>query len=316
MSGLGLFAGGLALLLLAARFFTQTAEALGLALGMSPFAVGVTIVAVGTSLPELVSSVVAVTGGISSIAIGNVVGANTANLLMILGAIAVASPARVDLGKRYLFIDLHFLLGSAVLLGVAAWGGTISRAEGALLLAVYGIYVTYLLRDGKGASEVEPLLAEAGKQQGRGHVAGQLVVLAGCGAAIFVSARWTVDGLERIAQSLAIPPAIAAATLLSLGTTLPELAVSVVAARRGQPSLAAGNILGSCVFNSLAVAGTAALVGKVTVPGELLGFALPFYAVAALLFYLLIQDSKISRWEGLLFLALFVLFLGEVGGLL
>jgi len=118
-----------------------------------------------------------------------------------------------------------------------------------------------------------------------------------------------------VADALAISPAIASVTILSIGTTLPELAVSVTAARRGLAAMAVGNILGSTIFNSLAVTGAAATLGGVVVPPTLLHFALPFVAGSALLFYLLTQDKRISRWEGLLFLVLFALFVVKVANI-
>jgi hypothetical protein len=125
------FAAALALLLVAARFFTGAAERIGLALGMSPFVVGVFIVAIGTSLPELVASVLSVRAGASEIVSGNVLGANAANLLMILGAVSVAVPGgRILLGEQYLFIDLHFLLGATLALGTAMADGRVTPVEG------------------------------------------------------------------------------------------------------------------------------------------------------------------------------------------
>ncbi len=315
MSPLLAFFLSLVLLLVAARFFTQAAENIGLAFGMSPFAVGVLIVALGTSLPELLAGIVAVGRGSSEIVAGNVLGASTSNLLFILGAVAVAAGRKIDLGHRYLYIDLHFLVGSAFVLTIAMWGGKIGRLEGLLLLAVYGVYTVYLLKDGKNDSEVGPLLAPEKAREPRPWL-GSLAVLAVSGVGLGLGARWTITALEDLANTWGVPKAVISLTVLSLGTTLPELAVSVIAARRGQAAMAVGNILGSCVFNSLVVAGTAAAVGGVEVPASLLGFALPFYLAASLLFYLLTQDRNVSRWEGLLFLCIYVLFLGEVSGLL
>jgi cation:H+ antiporter len=307
------FAAGLAVLLVAARFFTGAAERVGLAFGMSPFVVGVFIVAIGTSLPELVASLLAVRGGTSEIVAGNVLGANAANLLLILGAVSVAVPAgRILLGEEYLFIDLHFLLGATLVVGTAMADGRVTRVEGGLLLLAYAVYVAYLLAEGRTA---DADAAHAEQLPGRSRaLARDAAVLAASGAAIYVGGEQTVAALERLARAMAISPAIASVTILSVGTTLPELAVSVTAARRGLASLAVGNILGSCIFNALAVCGAAAALGGVEVPRALLGFALPFVGAASLLFYLLTQDKRISRWEGLLFLVLFLLFLTKVAG--
>ena len=314
---LAVFLVSLALLLVAARFFTGAAERIGLALGMSPFIVGVFIVAIGTSLPELVAAILSVLGGTSEIVAGNVLGANAANLLLILGAVSVAVPAgRILLGEQYLFIDLHFLLGAMLALGTAMADGRVTPMEGVLLLAGYVVYVAYLLAEGRTAS-ADAAQAEAlpDVERRRGPPPRDVAVLVASGVGIYLSGDRTVAALEQLATALAISPAIASVTILSVGTTLPELAVSVTAARRGLAELAVGNILGSCIFNALAVAGVAGALGGIDVPIALRTFALPFVAAAALLFYLLTQDKRISRWEGLLFLVLFALFMVKVAGI-
>jgi cation:H+ antiporter len=308
LNSLLLFAASLGLLLLAANFFTTAAERIGLALGLSPFVVGVMIVAVGTSLPELVASVLSVRAGTSEIVAGNVLGANAANLLLVLGAVSAASrTTRISLGEQYIFIDLHFMLGGMVLLGAMMMDGFVSRVEGALLLAAYGVFVVYLVREGRTASadaDAEAMLPDQSRSLVRD---GAILVAAGLG--IYAGGELTVSSLGSLATLLEISPAVASITILSLGTTLPELVISLTAARRGQAELAVGNILGSCVFNTLAVAGASAALGGVLVPADLLGFALPFVAVSTLLFYLLTQDKRISRWEGMLLLVMFVYFM-------
>jgi cation:H+ antiporter len=303
-----LFAASLALLLVAAHFFTGAAERIGLALGLSPFVVGVMIVAVGTSLPELVASVLSVRAGTSEIVAGNVLGANATNLLLVLGAVSAASRTpRISLGEQYIFIDLHFLLGGMVLLGAMMMDGLVSRLDGGLLVAAYLAFVIYLVREGRtptADADADAMLGEQSRS-----IARDGVILLAAGAAIYLGGDFTVQSLEQLATMLAISPAIASITILSLGTTLPELVISLTATRRGQAELAVGNILGSCVFNTLAVSGVAALVGGVTVPAELLAFALPFVAASTLFFYLLTQDKRISRWEGMLLLVMFAYFM-------
>lgn len=308
-----LFLIALAGLLVAAHYFTGAAERLGVSFGMSPFVVGVFIVAIGTSLPELVASLIAVANGTSEIVAGNVLGANAANLLLILGAVSVAVPAgRMVLGEQYLFIDMHFLLGATVAMGTAMVDGRVSRIEGALLLLGYVVYVAYLLAEGRTGTAEAALDAQL-PNGSTSRLRDAAILLAG-GIAIYVAGDQTVAALERLAGDLGISPAVASVTILALGTTLPELAVSVGAARRGLAALAVGNILGSCVFNALTVVGASALVGGVVVPTDLLHFALPFVAASALLFYLLTQDKRVSRWEGLIFLLLFLLFMGKMSG--
>ncbi|WP_027881154.1 sodium:calcium antiporter [Meiothermus rufus] len=301
------FIGSLALLLLSARLFTRAAERVGLALGMSTFMVGVVIVGVGTSLPELISGLFSVSQGVSEIVSGNVLGANAANLLLILGVSAVFSVLRpVYLGESYIAIDLQFLVGSAFVLGVVMYDGVVSRLEGLCLLGVYLVYVLYLLKEGSSgeAKSPRPPLKKL-----------DLLILVLCAVGLYFGAEWTVNSLQGLSAGLGVPPAIVAVTLLALGTTLPELAVSLSAARRGKAALAVGNILGSCIFNALVVVGAGAVYGTVQVPAELTSFALPFVLGATLLFYLLVQDRRISSWEGLLYLGMYGLFVLKISGL-
>ncbi len=309
------FAVSLAVLLAAARLFTSSAERIGLALGMSPFAVGVLIVSAGTSLPELVSSLVAASRGTSEIVVGNVLGANLSNLLLVMGAVAVVARRQLRLGEQYILVDLHFLLGSAFLLALALKDGRLTAVEGIFLLTGYGVYVVYLLREGKQQKDPGAGTAASQRSATAPFPTGQFAIVIAAAVFIYLAARSTVSSLETLAQLLGVAPAIIALTVLSLGTTLPELVVSATAARAGKADVAVGNILGSCVFNSLAVAGSASLVAPVFAPADMLSLPLPVYGASALLFYLLTLDKRVSRWEGLLFLLLYGLFIIEVARL-
>jgi cation:H+ antiporter len=292
--------------------FTVSAERIGLYLGMSQFAVGVLIVSIGTSLPEMISSVIAVMRGTSEIVVGNVLGANLSNLLLVMGVVAISAPRQIRLGEQYILIDLHFLLGAVCLLALALKDGMVGRLEGSLLLIGYAAYVAYLLKEGR--TEKDALAAADGGRQAPALPVPvkDIAILAGSAALIYVGARFTITSLESIASALGVAPAIIAVTVLSLGTTLPELVVSATAARAGKADVAVGNVLGSCVFNALGVTGVAALVGRVNATPDLLGLPLPVFAAGALLFYLLTLDKRVSRWEGLIFVLLYALFVLEV----
>jgi len=313
MTALAVFAISLAALLTAARYFTHSAERVGLALGMSPFAIGVLIVSAGTSLPELVSSVIAVTRGSSEIVVGNVLGANLSNLLLVTGAVAVVAGRLLRLGEQYILIDLHFLLGAALLLAMSLRDGGVSRVEGGFLLGAYVVYLGYLLTEGRTESDLTLGLDEDTPQAR--FTWADVLVLVVASAFIYLGARFTIGSLETLAMRMGIAPDLIALTLLSLGTTLPELVVSATAAREGRADVAVGNVLGSCVFNTLAVTGTASMVGPLTATDDMLSLPLPMFGMGALLFYLLTLDKQISRWEGLLFLVIYGLFITEVARL-
>jgi cation:H+ antiporter len=221
----------------------------------------------------------------------------------------VAARARsIHLGEQYIGIDLNFLLGSTVLLGAVMLNGSIGRLEGVLLVVGYIVFAVYLA--GEGGSGAVPSASP------RQRVAWlDVLVLVISAAGIYVGADWTVSNLQVLATGLGVSEAIVSVTVLSLGTTLPELMVSITASLRGQAAMAVGNVLGSCVFNALAVAGLASMVGTVVVPASLMAFALPFMAGSTLMFYLLAQDKRISRAEGWLFLVAYVVFIVEISGL-
>lgn len=302
-----IFAAALAALLVAARFFTSAAERLGEWFGMPPFVVGVFIVGVGTSLPELISSILAVQQGLSEIVPGNVIGASISNLLLITGVVAWLNRRDIVLSRNYIFIDLHYLIGALIFFAVVAYDGSIRWQEAWVGVAAFVVYSLYLISesgvpDGP-ESEARPAFPTKA-----------LLLLLASGVGIYFGADYTVSSISAIANGLGIPPSVIALTVLSLGTTLPELAVNISAIRQGKAEMAVGNVLGSCIFNLMVVPGAAAMFGPVAVPAALLGFSLPFLLGSGLFFYLLTQDKTLSRWEGMLFILLFVLFLLKAAG--
>ncbi|BAZ05957.1 calcium/sodium antiporter [Calothrix sp. NIES-3974] len=313
---LGIFVVSLAVLITAARFFTDAAEIIGLALGMSPFVIGVIIVSIGTSLPELVSSVIAVSQQVSEIVPGNVIGSSISNLFFVLGIASLFTRAAIQLGDQYIFIDLNFLMATVFIVVLTMYDGKITVGEGIICLVAYCIYVFYLLKD--GSTPIDILLDENVKAEGRkGNIRIQDVLIVTLGGIfIYLGARYTIISLEKLAEIMSISKAIVSVTLLSFGTTLPETVVSATASRQGKGEIAIGNILGSCIFNGLAISGVASFFGTLIVTPEVLRFPLPIYCVAALLFYLLTQDKNVSRWEGLIFLLMYIFFIGKIANIL
>jgi len=303
------FLGALALLLLSASFFTNAAERIGAWMGLSPFVIGVFIVGIGTSLPELVAAVLAVQAGISEIVPGNVIGASISNLLLVTGVVAVLARPEVKLGSQYILIDLHYLVGAFFVFWLVAHDGLITWPEALFGVLAFVVYSIYLIRH--GGAEVSKGLVTAKPQRGALPVK-DLAVLLATSVGIYFGADHTVASITTIAGLLALPASLIALTVLSLGTTLPELAVNITAIRQGKAEMAVGNVLGSCIFNTLMVPAAGALVGPITVPAELLSLSLPVMLGSGLFFYLLTLDKRISRWEGWLFLVLYVLFIQQL----
>ena len=303
------FVLSLAVLLTAARFFTNAAENLGNWLKLPQFVTGIFIVGVGTSLPELVTGVLSVARGQSEIVPGNLIGANVSNLLLLLGAGMLVTGQDIVLGKRYLLIDLHYLIGSALLLAMFMYDGSINWVEGLIGGVVFLVYSVYLIRT--GSEEVEATV----EGERRVNPAREIAILLLCSIGIYFGASYTVHAVTQLAEQLRVPPAIIALTMLSLGTTLPELAVNYFAMRQGKSELAVGNILGSCIFNALVIPAVVTWFGNVAVAPQIVAFPLFFLPVATLLFYLLALDKRISYWEGLLFISIYAVFVLESTGI-
>lgn len=303
-----IFVAALATLLFSAQRFTDSAEKIGAWLGMPSFVIGVFIVGIGTSLPELISSILAVTKGVSEIVPGNIIGASISNILLITGIVAWINRKDIVLTRNYIFIDLHFLIGALIFFSFTAYDGQILWQEAWVGIVAFLVYSRYLIN-------------ESGHPEGKvskkrlAFPTKPMLILLLAGVGIYLGADYTVSSISNIATELQIPASVIALTVLSLGTTLPELAVNISAIRQGKAEMAIGNVLGSCIFNMMVVPGAAALFGTISVPATLIGFSLPFLLASGLLFYLVTQDKTLSKWEGLLFMLLFLLFILKVAGL-
>jgi len=302
----------LALLMRSADHFTEAADVVGRAGGLSPFVVGVVIVAFGTSLPELVASVLAVVRGASEIVMGNVLGSNIANLGLVLGLGAVVA-GRIEIRRRVGNVDLPLLAAATLIASLMALDGRVVRLEAGLLLAALAVYIHLGLRLKEDRDEAP---ADTAARPQAGQVARAVVVLVVSGAVIWLGAEGTVRAVVQIAELFAIATETIAATAVAIGTSLPEVAVTLLAARRGRAELAAGNIIGSNVFNLLAVTGVAGLVGPLAVPAALVELALPAMAGLTVIAIIMLATQVVSHWEGWFLLIVYAWFLLAVTGLL
>jgi cation:H+ antiporter len=265
-------------------------------------------VGIGTSLPELISGIISTGKGLSEIVPGNIIGASISNILLITGLAVVLNKKSISLNSTYIYIDLHFLLGSFFFFYLVAYDGVIRWTEAISGILIFLVYSFYLIRGGEKKTETES------KSVQTAFPVKALLLLIGSAVGIYFGADYTIFSLEKIALGFNVPASIIALTLLSLGTTLPELAVNISAIRQGKAEMAIGNILGSCIFNTLVIPGAASLISDVKVPHELTAFSLPVFAACGLLFYLLTQDKKISIWEGMMFICLYGLFILKISG--
>ena len=306
---------GLAILVKASDWFTDAAVHLGHALGMPGFLIGATIIALGTSLPELVSSIVAVLQDAPEIVTGNVIGSNIANLLLVLGLAGVMT-GRLHIAHDVLSVDLPFLLGSALFLGLIAWNGLITRGEALLALAGFAIFFSYALTRDTSDDETKPgerVIEDVTENASTIVLAGSLVAAA---VLVYLSAHLTIEAVATLAKIIGIGAETIAASAVALGTSLPEVAVTLAAVRQGRVELAIGNILGSNIFNSFAVIGVVGLIEPLVISTEMIVFALPMMVAASVIAVFTIMEQELTNWEGWLLLLFYIFFLGSLFGLL
>jgi len=302
-------------LIKSAEWFTEGAEELGILLGVPSYVVGVTIVAIGTSLPELVSSVFAVVEDSPEIVVGNAIGSNVTNIFLVLGVAAILG-GRLYVRREIVRIDLPMLASSAALLGLSALDGTVSRVEGFLLLAgafIYGFYGVRISRPSPVMmAEIEASVPE--EVELRPRTLRPVVVLKLLGGVIllYFAAEYTVRSVIELSSLFGVGKDLIAISAVALGTSLPELVVSVVAARRGRLEIAIGNVLGSNIFNAFAVVGIPALIVPLPVTNIVLTVGLPFMGVATVIYFFMAQDREVTRWEGMPLVLFYVLFIGKL----
>lgn len=287
--------GGLALLVLGAEFLIRGSSRLALRAGIPSLVVGLTIVAYGTSAPEMVVSAKAALAGQADLALGNVVGSNIFNVLFILGASALLASLLVS--RPIIQREVPIMIGVSVLLWVLALDGRVSRAEGVFLLLLLGAYTIFQVR--------------LGLRQGNGHPVAvksstglNLLAIVGGLALLVLGARWFLDGSVQLARSAGLSELIIGLTIVAAGTSLPEVATSLLATWRGERDLAVGNVVGSNIFNILGVLGVAAVLGDgVAVSGAARAFDIPLMtAVALACLPIFFTGHVIARWEGIVFL--------------
>jgi len=307
-----LLVAGLALLVLGAEALVQGASKLAATLGISPLVIGLTIVAFGTSSPEMAVSVQASWAGQADIALGNVVGSNIFNVLLILGVSALVMPLVV--AQQLIRLDVPIMIGVSVLALVFGLDGRIGRSDGVILfigIIVYTVFLIYQSRR-ENNSEVQAEYAQYGNgKRSIGQWGINLGLIAGGLVLLVLGSRWLVQSSIAIAQAIGVSELIIGLTIVAAGTSLPELATSVIASIRGQRDIAVGNVVGSNIFNILSVLGLSAAVSPngVAVSNAALRFDIPvMIAVAFACLPIFATGNLISRREGVLFTAYYIAY--------
>lgn len=308
VAGLALaFAAGLALLVLGGEWLVRGASRLASRLGVPPLVVGLTVVAFGTSAPELaVTTGAALAGGpAADLALGNVVGSNIFNVLFILGVSALVTPLAV--GLRLVRLEVPLMIGVSALALVLIGNGVVGRGEGLLLTAGLLGYVAFTVVQARRAQGP----ATGGDRPAGGSAMSQVALIVAGLVVLVVGSRLLLHGAVGSARLLGVSEAVIGLTIVAAGTSLPELTTSVLAGLRGERDIAVGNVVGSNLFNLLGVLGIAAVIapGGVPAPAAVIAFdAWVMLAVALLCLPVFFTGPGIERWEGALFLLYYLAY--------
>ena len=300
------FALGVIVLVVGAEQMVRGSARLAAVAGISPLVVGLTVVAFGTSAPELAVSLKAGLTGKTAVALGNVLGSNICNTLLILGLSAVVAPLAVN--RQLVRVDVPLMILATVSLVPLSLDGRVGRWDGVLLLTALVGYLFFAIRTGRRQGIEQGISGgrlAARLTPGQEVTFRMLQTLVGL-VLLVLGSHWLVDGAVVMATALGLSELVVGLTIVAVGTSLPEIATSVVAALRGQREIAVGNVVGSNLFNLLAVLGATAAVapGGVPVPQGALTFDIPVViATAVVCLPIFFTGMEISRWEGGLFLA-------------
>lgn len=306
---------GLILIIVGASMLTDGASAVARRMGISDLVVGLTVVAFGTSAPELVISVVSAINGNAPLAVGNVVGSNIFNVFAIIGITAAIRPIKVE--KSVLVNDLPFVVLTALLLLAmgngplldGAQSATLSRVDGIVLLLVFAVFMRYTFAEAKSGDSSDPSAQNVAAKKQMGWLKAVAWVVLGLAGLVYGGDRF-VDGASGIARQLGVSDAVIGLTIVAIGTSLPELATSVTAAVKGRPGMAIGNVIGSNIFNILFVLGTAATIRPLSF-GSIGNFDLITMTVACIMFWFFARfykDKTITRPEGIILTLCYVAY--------
>jgi cation:H+ antiporter len=297
-----LLASGIVGLGFGGSWLVDGASRLALRLGIAPMVVGLTVVGFGTSMPEFAVSLMAALRGSGGLSLGNAVGSNIMNLLLVLGVAAAIVPIHVVGRRRLLYRDLLFGLVPAIVLMIFARNGFISRPTALVLLVIFVAFMVMALIKAT-ADDTEPTVVAGTMTR---HIS---ITVIGIAVLVGGSELLVIGGVE-IAHRFGVSEALIGLTVVAFGTSLPELATSVVAVLKGQSEIGVGNVLGSNIFNLGLVVGTAFAIRPNSVPINVIRWDIPILVAAtAIVGIFVLRDGRINRWEGAFMLALFAAYM-------
>jgi cation:H+ antiporter len=310
-----LLIGGFVALMFGAEILVRGASRLAAAVGISPLVIGLTVVAFGTSAPELAINIQAAFTGQGDIALGNVVGSNIMNILVILGLSALVIPLVVN--QQLIRQDVPLMIGITLLAWWMASDGVLSRQDGFILFSGLVIYITYSIIQSRRETnaevkqEYEQEYAAKEKSTPRSIAINIGQILVGLVGLTFGS-DWLVDGAVRLANFFGVSEMVIGLTIVAIGTSLPELATSIVAAMRNERDIAVGNVVGSNIFNIMSVLGLTSLIAPngIPIPASALAFDIPVMVAVTIICLPVFFSGglTIERWEGFMFIGLYAVY--------
>lgn len=305
---IGLFIISVMVLVKGAGWFLASSEKIGLAAGLSRFVVGVVIVGLGTSLPELISGLAAVFQGAPEIVAANAIGSNIANILLVAGFAAVIA-RRLVTTKNLIDLELPLLATSTVLFIGAAWDKVVTFPEAIILVTTYIIYLLYTMIEGRKEGEKE--VEEEKRNRPKVSKKDILFLLMGVLGLVFGS-KYLIDSVINLSEILNIATGAIALAAVAIGTSLPELVVSTKAALKGKSEVALGNIFGSNAFNLLMVVGVPALFTRLPLDSQTFVIGVPVLIVVTILFIISGISQRMYLWEGAMYLMIYIFFIGKL----
>ncbi len=284
-----------------ADYFTQSAERIGLYIGLSPFIIGTIILSIGTSLPELATSIAAVFQHHSEIVVADVVGSNTTNILLVVG-LSIVFSKNTTLDHNASLVDLPILVASAFFVYLSFIEGSFNIIQGVFFLLALAVYVSYAASTKKVSLE---------ENDNKLSLKDPLLLIL---SVVFLNfgSKYTIKSIVQIATILNISPSVIAATAIALGTSLPELLVSVTAAKKGKLDIAIGNVIGSNIFNAFGVIGISSIFGEIHIGQSTAKIGIPYMLISTLLLVFVVQNKKLSKWVGITFLILYFYYIYQL----
>lgn len=322
------FIVSIAVLVKSADWLLVSAEKIGLAIGLSSFIVGIVIVGLGTSFPELISSLVATLRGVTEIAVANAIGSNIANILLIIGISAVLA-GRLAVTKNLMDLDLPLLAISTALFVGIVWDRQIVLGESILLLIMFAVYLLYTILHKDSEEEVEVLPARPERRKNitslkrkekvvqRPKVTAKDILFLVIGVlGLAFGSEYLINSVVNLSKILNVGVGTISLVAVAVGTSLPELLVSAKAAWQKKPEVALGNIFGSNVFNMLVVIGIPGLLRTLYLDEQTFAVGVPFLVVSSLLFIISGLSRRIYVYEGAMYLVVYAFFIGKLFGFL